>query len=250
MIYSTDMQKTFIGAPLLLDDVCLIKPMTVMDKIRLGSDYDAYLSLLTLSSSDIETILLDKVGEKANELEPISPFNYLLLSADVNPTFLIELNKAFSTFIREETFIVPRNKEIFVGELGSEKIINEDNFPHFQEIIRLQNHLEAPEEVPENENPMQRKFRLKRKLLKEAKAKQAARDEKSPEFLDLMSSICVMNIGITWNNIKDLPLYTFYELLGRNQKREKYDLDIKSLLAGADSKKIKLEYWINKNTEN
>lgn len=250
MISSIDYETTFIGAPLLLQDVCLIKPMTVLDKIRLGSRYNSYLSLLTLSSSDIEDILLQKLGESMKDLETITPFEYLLLSAENNESFFMELKEAFSTFIQEEIFIIPKAKIIFVGDMNLQKIINQDNFPRFQEILRVQNHLDTPEEIPENENYMQRKFRLKRKLLKEAKAKQAKKDEKSPDFIDLMSSLCVMNIGITWENIGRTPIYTFYELLGRNQKREKYELDIRSLLAGADKKKVKLEYWITKNENN
>lgn len=250
MISSTDLEACFIGAPLLLEDVCLIKPMTVLDKIRLGMKYDSYLSLLTISSEDIEDILLNKIGEEGKFLEKITPFDYLMLSAEYNNSFFIELKEAFSTFIREEIFIVPKAKIVLVGKMEEQKIINKDNFSRFQEILRIQNHLDTPEEIPENENYMQRKFRLRRKQLKEAKAKQAKKDEHTPRFVDLMSSLCVMNVGITWDNIKDLPLFTFYELLGRNQKKEKYDLDIRSLLAGADKKKVKLEYWISKNENN
>lgn len=249
-MYSTDYELSFIGAPILLEDACLIKPKTVLDKIKLGDKYNSYLGLLTLSSGDIEDILLKKIGVDMKELAPITPFEYLLLSADNSETFFMELKEAFSTFIQEEVHIIPKAGIIIVGDFQNQQIISKENFPRFQEIIRIQNHLDMPEEIPENENYMQRKFRLKRKMLKEAKANQAKKDEKSPDFIDLMSSLCVMNIGITWNNIKDLPIYTFYELLGRNQKKEKYELDINSLLAGADKKKVKLEYWITKSENN
>ena len=36
----------------------------------------------------------------------------------------------------------------------------------------------------------------------------------------------------------------FEAILRKYQEKEKYELDIKSLLAGADSKKIKPKYWI------
>lgn len=249
-MYSTDRELSFIGAPILLDNVCLIKPKTVLDKIKLGYKYDTCLGLLTLSSSDIEDILFKKLGADMKELASITPFEYLLLSADNNETFFMELKEAFVTFIQEDIHIIPKAGIVLVGDLNNQFIIDKNNFSRFQEILRIQNHLDQPEEVPENENYMERKFRLRRKELKEAKAKQAKKDEKSPDFVDLMSSLCVMNIGVTWNNIKELPIYTFYELLGRNQKKEKYELDIRSLLAGADKKNIKLEYWISKIENN
>jgi hypothetical protein len=34
------------------------------------------------------------------------------------------------------------------------------------------------------------------------------------------------------------------ELIRVMQNKEKYDIDIRSLLAGADSKKVKPKYWI------
>lgn len=250
MICSTDRELSFIGAPIMLDEVCLIKPSTVLDRIKLGNLYGKYLGLLTISEEDIEEILDAKLGQEAEVLTKVTPLDYLLMSAEYSNTFLLELKKAFSTFIREEVFIIPKISKVFIGKPEQERIIDNSNFERFQEILRLQNHLEIPEEIPEDENPMQRKFRLRRKQLKEAKMKQIQKDKNAPEFIDLMSSLCCMNVGITWNNIKEVPIYTFYELLGRNQMREKFDLDTRSLLAGADSKKIKVNYWINKNQDN
>lgn len=240
-----EQELSFIGAPILFDNICLIKPTTVGQRIIQPELYSKSLSLLCISDEDIEDILIEKVGAEAQYLSKISPFEYLMLSAEVNETFLIELKKAFCTFIQEEIFIVPKAKKVFIGKIQDDKYLDEQNFPRFQEILRIQNHLDCPEEIPENEDPMHKKFRLRRKMVKQAKQKQNSKDENAPTFLDLMTSLCVMNIGVTWNNIKDLPIFTFYELLSRNQIKEKYDLDVKSLLAGADSKKIKLKYWIS-----
>lgn len=240
----------FIGAPILMDDTFLVHPMKVKDRILMGEKYSKALNLLTLSSEDIEDILIEKVGEvEYQKMESITPFEYLLLSAENDGKFLLELKQAFSTFLREEVLIIPKAMEIRIGSLHDERKITKENFPELQKVLRLQNHLDVPEEIPKNENYMHKKFRLKRKLLKKAKAKQAAKDKSSPTFLDLMSSLCIMNVGITWDNIGNIPIFTFYELIGRNQIKEKYDTDLKSLLAGADSKKIKLKYWIRNSSE-
>ena len=57
-----------------------------------------------------------------------------------------------------------------------------------------------------------------------------------------------MGIGITPLNIGEMSYANVGVLMKIYQDKEKYDLDIRSLLAGADSKKIKPKYWI-RNTD-
>lgn len=245
-------EKAFMGYPALFGDkegdICLIQPLTIGDKVRLGEKYQFYLSLITMSKEDIEDLLIKKMGTEANDLASITPFEYLMINADANETFLLDLKTAFNTFIRDKVFIIPKAQEVRVGDLSQGRKLTKENFPDFQKIIRIQNHLDMPEEIPENENQMQKKFRLRRKQLKKAKAKQNSKSKDAPTFFDLMSSMCVMQIGVTWENISKMPVYTFYELLSRSQSKEKYEADVQALLAGADSKKIKLKYWIRNNS--
>ena len=239
----------FIGAPLIFENMFLIKPLTVFDRINLGDKYMEYLNLLCLSETDLEEILTEKIGDEKDKLTKITPFDYLMLSADYNESFLLKLKEAFFTFIQQDIFIIPKARQVFVGKMEENNIIDNSNFSKFQHFLRLQNCLEEEEEIPENENYMQKKFRLRRQELKKAKQKQAEKSGNKIDFLDLMESLCLMNIGITWENIKDLPIFTFYSLLSRYQVKEKYSIDIDSLLAGADSKKIKLKYWMSHKEE-
>ena len=57
-------------------------------------------------------------------------------------------------------------------------------------------------------------------------------------------SICCMGLGITPLNIGEMSYVAMDSILRKYQEKEKYQLDIDSLLAGADSKKIKPKYWI------
>ena len=59
-----------------------------------------------------------------------------------------------------------------------------------------------------------------------------------------MAAICCMGIGITPLNIGELSYGSINTIMNMMQEKEKYDLDVRSLLAGADSKKIKPKYWI------
>jgi hypothetical protein len=53
-----------------------------------------------------------------------------------------------------------------------------------------------------------------------------------------------MGIGITPLNIGEMSYASIGSIMNMMQNKEKYDIDIRSLLAGADSKKIKPTYWI------
>jgi hypothetical protein len=64
------------------------------------------------------------------------------------------------------------------------------------------------------------------------------------KLLSTISSICCMGYGLNPLNIGELSYAAIPVLLATYQEKEKYDIDIRSLLAGADSKKVKPKYWI------
>jgi hypothetical protein len=58
-----------------------------------------------------------------------------------------------------------------------------------------------------------------------------------------------MGLGITPLNIGEMSYASVGEIMHVMQNKEKYDIDIRSLLAGADSKKIKPKYWIRNSND-
>ena len=100
------------------------------------------------------------------------------------------------------------------------------------------------EPPPENETPMQKKFRLKREERDRVKEKQAQKQGDSLTFADVMSSICVMNTGVTALNIGQYTIYQIKDLLERAQAKEAYHTELDMLMAGADSKKIKPKHYV------
>ena len=62
-----------------------------------------------------------------------------------------------------------------------------------------------------------------------------------------LAAICCMGIGITPLNIGEMSYAAIGPIMNMMQEKEKYDIDIRSLLAGADSKKVKPKYWIRNN---
>lgn len=250
-MYFLDRERLFIGAPVPLEDICLVYPMTALGVFSITyAKYNYYLNLLTLSKEDIEEIFEKK---EIPYNDSFTPFKYLLDSCLSDDNFLLEIKKAFSTFIREKVQILPNEKIIIVGNLKDKRLITEKNFEEFQNILRMQNciEIEEEEEIPEDENPMQKKFRLRRKQLKKAKKKQAQKKAKEGNSIDFYSIVKALMIKkvINYNDLESLSVYAIRELFDVLQAEEEYNNQIKYLCAGADPKKIKLEYWIKKSYE-
>ena len=66
---------------------------------------------------------------------------------------------------------------------------------------------------------------------------------------DSLTSICCMGIGINPLNIRELSYASMNKIMSKFQQKERYDIDIRSLIAGADAKKVKPQYWMNKLQE-
>jgi hypothetical protein len=251
-MFLIDEGKLFFGAAIDFNGIW-IYPLHLNEIIGMGQNtYDEYLSFLAQDIREIQKEL-KKQGVSENDM-PGSSFEYLMLQAQVsmnfgvdNGTFLMKLQKAFSTFIREKVHFSFDTQEIIVGEdLNNRRVLNKDNFEDFQNILRAQNKLPVPEPIPENESAMARKFRLRREQLAEVKRKQALKNGESVSLLDSISTLVCFNVGVNFQNVGNLTMYQFKELLARAQTKYKYDLDIRMIAAGADPKKIKPKHWFGK----
>ena len=64
--------------------------------------------------------------------------------------------------------------------------------------------------------------------------------------MDSISTLICLNVGVNFENVGDLTMYQFKNILTRAQAKYKYDLDIRMIAAGADPKKIKPKQWFGK----
>jgi hypothetical protein len=103
-----------------------------------------------------------------------------------------------------------------------------------------------PEPIDPNENPMIAEIKRRARERDKIKARRASKDGIS--LSTCLVAICCMGIGITPLNIGEMSYASVGEIMKVMQEKEKYDIDIRSLLAGADSKKVKPKYWI-RNTD-
>ena len=239
------------GAAINYNDICWVYPLKIKEIIGMGQqEYNELLSFIALDIREIQKEL-KKAGISEEEM-PACAFDYLMLQSQAslsldNGTFLMKLQKAFSTFIREKVHFSFETQEIYIGDdIAERRVLNKNNFEDFQNIIRAQNELSVPEPVPVNESPMARKFRLRREQVAEAKRKQSLRNGEPVSLMDSISTLVCFNVGVTFENVGDLTMYQFKNLLTRAQAKYKYDLDIRMIAAGADPKKIKPKHWFGK----
>lgn len=237
-VVETIQEQAYVGAPSSFLNICKVYPLTLYEIISMGTNvYNTKLGLLLLTELDIAKIIKEKTGEEP-DLGTIRPLSYLLQSAAHDNLFLLELQSCFSTFIKEDILLLPKINSVLVGSPKDRRLITEENFGEFQDILRIQNKKEVKEAPPENESAIARKFRLKREQRDAAKRKQQEKTGEGQPLTDLLE--IAETFGIDYKN---KTIFAFYNLIRRHQAREKWNQDIQMLCAGADSKKLKTKYW-------
>ena len=231
-----------IGLPVEFKRLCLVYPPKV--KEVLGNQlYNVYIKLLTSSQEEIEDEYVENNLDLKNLL---TPFEYLLNLAFNNEKVKEMIESAFLFFVHEPITFLYENKAIMIGEvkdiksLKEMRLLKEEDFFEFQNLVRESVGHKAVEPPNPNENPRIKAMKAKARYRDKIKAKSG----KNLNLESTITSICCMNVGITLLNIGELSYAAIPALMARYQAKEKYDLDISSLLAGADSKKVKPKYWI------
>ena len=225
--------------------ICQIYPPTVGEIIE--SRNINYIGLLTMTQEDIEDNYVEKNKNGSSNIKIPTPFEYILNSSPEDKKLICA---AIEFFIKEPVSFLDGLDFILIGDLGDElmslasiedlRVINEENFFEFQNLIRQSVGAEKVERPNPNEHPKIRAMKAKARLRDKVKAK----SNKNIKLESTLAAICCMGIGITPLNIGEITYGSIHILMSMYQGKEKYELDIDSLLAGADSKKVKPKYWI------
>ena len=237
-------EQAYVGYPSQLKGICDIYPSMMKDFLKDSTAFSGRLGILLLTEAEISDLIKQKSGKDVPP-EEIHVFEFLLQSAEHDDHFLLDLQDAFSTFIKEDIFILPSYHAVVVGPPEDKRWITEENFGDFQTILRIQNRKEVPEPPPEDESPFARKMRLLKEKREAVKRKQQQKEGNKQELADLLEIAEVFGV-----NTMEKSVYAFYGLVHRHQMREKWDQDIAMMCAGADPKKMKIEYWGDNSKEN
>ena len=242
-------ERIFLGYPIDFKDICQIYPPTVNDVVG-NKDFLIYQSLFTMTQEELE----DAYAESNVETIP-TPFQYLLMNYYQDERMREKIHDAFDKFIHEPVTIIPEIEMLLIGkkedeidpdvDLDNPRLLTEENFFDFQNMIRMvmgEKEVKLPDPEEENLDPRIKRYKAKirasEKIIKRRKAKDA------PSFGTLLAAICCMGIGLTPLNIGEISYACVHWLVTMEQQKEEYDIDIRALLAGADSKKVKPKYWI------
>ena len=242
--------KIFLGKPIKFKDICKIYPPTVAEVVE-NDDFNSYQTLFTITQEELNKAYL----QDESILQVPTPFQYLLMNYYQDKEVKGKIEEAFKFFVHEPVTIVPEIELLLIGKSESElnpdidlenpRVLTEDNFFDFQNQIRLamgSNPIKPPEQEDINEDPRVRRWKMKIKEREEIlNVKQR---KNSPTFGTLLAAICCMGIGLNPLNIGEMSYACVHWLIAMYQQNEEYDVDIRALLAGADSKKVKPKYWI------
>ena len=238
-------ERIFLGYPIDFKDICQIYPPTVNDVVG-NKDFFIYQSLFTMTQEELEDAYVDSAG--ATNVP--TPFQYLLMNYYQDETMREKIEDGFMKFVHEPVTIVPEIEMLLIGksedeldpdvDLENPRLLTEENFFDFQNAIRMVMGEKAAEPPDPDEDPRVKRIKAKARYRERLKAKR----QKGPQFGTLLAAICCMGIGLSPLNIGEMSYACVHWLISMEQQREEYDIDIRALLAGADSKKVKPKYWI------
>lgn len=238
--------NSFLGLPTWFGTICQIYPPKIKDVLN-ERNYPVYKKIFLSSQEDIE----DEYAEQKLPMNEVpTPLQYLFTLMQLDPQIKQIILDGFQFFIKEPVTLLSKQQVIVVGDLTEVlpkikkveelRMINENNYFDFQNALRRAIGEKEVEPYNPNENPKVKYFKAKARLRDRVKAK-------SKDGLTLgstLASICCMGIGLTPLNIGELSQTAASALIRTYQEKEKYQIDIESLLAGADKKKVKPQYWI------
>lgn len=236
----------FLKLPVNFKNKCKVYTPSVNEMIGNDSFY-TYKKILTMSQEELEDEYLQA---NITDAKVPTPIEFLLINSYNDKSFEKTARDAFKFFIKEDVTFIYEKKSILIGDL-EEKIkeikslddlvfIEEDEFFSFQNLIRESCGDKKIDPPNPNEDPRVKRIKAKARYRDKIKAKKGM----GISLETVMTSICCMGIGITPLNIGEMSYPALLAILDTYQEKEKYELDTKCLLAGADSKKIKPKYWI------
>ena len=242
--------KTFLRLPVEFKRGIFIYPPSVKEVVS-EANFNIYYKLLSITQDEIDEQFKNEKDTKRNP----TPFEYLFTNSYSKKDFFSLLQKAFIFFLREPVTLLYEEKIIIIGDLKEEvskindiselRILREEEYFNFQNAIRDSlgfKPAEPPIVIDPNEDPRIIRMKLKAKERDRIKNKQGTKDGLT--LGSCLTAICCMGIGLTPLNIGDISYASVEALMATAQEKERYETDIKSLLAGADPKKVKPKYWI------
>lgn len=236
------------GAPVFLDDICAVFPVTLRQIAEVG--YDVFLQYLQIMLMEKPE---NKDAEIASSIEDLSTFQYFILLTNLDAEMCQKTKDAFRFFTREAAIFQLEPTQIVIGPIEEKRIIDENKFYELRKILKRMYFYEIEIDdviIYENDDPRVKALKkqriLNRQRVAKAKAKQKKTDEESDiSFSDLVGSVAAGGCGgLHMGNIWDITYYAFQDQLKRMSWKEQFNINNRAALAGAKIDEKQLKHWI------
>lgn len=233
-----DELQILYGLPIPMSDgTCFIQHLTMGELSGIGLEkFYQYLNLFTIDDEEINIKIDDNF---------INLYETLIINCERDQSIRNKIEIGLKIFTGENHCYFDEERRLLFIDVVEDRKLTAENFNEFREILqkiyRIKSILEKDHEMSEAERRMKAKFEMRRRQLAEAKAREGKSG--GPTLSNILIGLMVVgkrSANDTWS----LPFYTFYEAFYCLEREEQYDINLKSILAGADSKKVKLNHWL------
>ena len=236
----------FIGEPLHYKHNIKIYPPKVKDVVA-NPRYNQYISFFTTSQEDIWDMIAEKEGDIPKDAP--TPFELMLINCNSSKMIMEIAEEAFEFFTHEKVSIRPEGKLVLfmdgfedIKEISELRILEEDDFFTFQNLIRQVIGDKIKEAPIKDENPHVALIKAKGRRRDRLVRKKG--NSSSISLTTMLAAILCMRVGVDLLSIGEIPYPALSVLFAMGQDKEKYQVDIQLIAGGADAKKIKPKNWI------
>lgn len=233
------------GEPIEIESVGFLYPLTLKQISKMGlTNYYKFLNALCFRLEDLD---LDVTKENND----ISQYEIIVSNSMRNSSYRDFILMSLALFFNENVYFYCDDILAFfyIGSLTEGRIIDKLKYEKIKHILELQNNIKDNEKE-ENSNPDDDRVKEALEKLKKAKEKvNKAKRNNNEDYLtlsDLVSILSANGNNLNIINVWDLNMYQFNNQFTRMQMIEEYDINIRSILAGADKKDIELKHWMSK----
>ena len=224
--------------PLEINNNIKIYTPKLRDIARVGeSKYNYFLNLCLLNKKDLK-------------IDDIEVFDFILANSYHDNEFETLFSSMLKFFTREEViFYADDNIACFL--IGEDRLIFSNiEYDYLQNIVRVQNGIKDDSEKYNAANEKAKQIAENIRKAKEKINKLKNKNNEQLTLFDLISSYASNGNNTNIIDVWEMNIFQFNNQFQRMQMVEEYEINIQSLLHGADPNKVKIKHYISKLNKN
>lgn len=222
--------KLIKGTPIDIG-IGMVHPLKLSEIHDIGeTQYNQYLGFINVDAKTLQI-----------EDETIKPFQIVQMLCTLDQAYRINLLSAMQLMFKEEIKL-HQSGVFFIGNEAELRILNEEKFEIFRDVIRKQNFLSEQKE--EKFNPKDDKAKeLIEKYKNIQKQLKERNKEKGLGLEDIISIVTSYVPNVDLFNVWDLTVYQLYTIYSRLMMKENYESNFAVYLQSGDPNSLDLKHW-------